>query len=389
MLLSQRRHCWANRSTSLRPYFTALLVIVATLLIFLGSWALTRTPPPGEDAASPPVRSAHARSECALVLKAPPMPPNGTASTVVFPWPLRQTVAQRRYEGLQGHLPSVPTWILTSAEDSATIGSGGRSPFSPSGRFVALLKFPDGAEGRPVGVRAARGAAPLPPAEVVVIDLFNGRERAVAITRGWDTRSGAMVQWGQSDQEVGGGKRWWGEPTAAPFRTAQRSPKACCLFPRAVPPLSQSSSFAAASSSFFSRPASSFSPSCLSPHPPPCAGGAWVSRPLALPPGPAASAFLQRHRHRQPLSAPWRRRRHCATGGHRGGPRGQTLRGRAARRGGEAQPHQRDPDPPWVPRGARLVPGTCPHSSELLPCSRCRAPPRLRPPCSWSQPCHG
>lgn len=41
------------------------------------------------------------------------------------------------------------------------------SPFSPSGQFLALLRFPPGAEGRVVGVGGAPGAGPLPFADVI------------------------------------------------------------------------------------------------------------------------------------------------------------------------------------------------------------------------------
>ena len=39
-------------------------------------------------------------------------------------------------------------------------------PRSPSGRFLALLRFPNGSEGRPVAVGAKPGSPPLALAQV-------------------------------------------------------------------------------------------------------------------------------------------------------------------------------------------------------------------------------
>jgi hypothetical protein len=145
---------------------------------------------------------------------------------------------------------------------STTFGVVG-SPFSPSGQFLALLRFPAGAEGRAVRVGEAPDADPLPFAEVwreereahpsfcarelarrstvlvvrtagararaartttsscarafsallraragvcftqvLVVDLWSGTETVVAKTRGWAAQSGAHVQWGVSDAQL-------------------------------------------------------------------------------------------------------------------------------------------------------------------------------------------
>jgi len=47
--------------------------------------------------------------------------------------PVRRTLRQRSYEGVAGRPPVVPTWILTSGDESSTIYSGA-SPF----RFASL-----------------------------------------------------------------------------------------------------------------------------------------------------------------------------------------------------------------------------------------------------------
>ena len=66
------------------------------------------------------------------------------------------------------------------------------SPFSPSGRFLALTRMP------------AEDRVPDPgePAQVVLVDLETGEERVVAETRGWDTQLGAQAQWGRDDTQL-------------------------------------------------------------------------------------------------------------------------------------------------------------------------------------------
>lgn len=66
------------------------------------------------------------------------------------------------------------------------------SPFSPSGRWLALTRLP------------AEDRLPRPGevAEVWLVDLATGEERGVAETRGWDTQLGAQVQWGATDDDL-------------------------------------------------------------------------------------------------------------------------------------------------------------------------------------------
>jgi len=65
------------------------------------------------------------------------------------------------------------------------------SPISPLERFLALTKFP----------YEDRVPEPGDVAEVVLVDLTTGETRTVAETAGWDTRTGAHVQWGGDDSE--------------------------------------------------------------------------------------------------------------------------------------------------------------------------------------------
>ncbi len=66
------------------------------------------------------------------------------------------------------------------------------SPFSPSGRWLALTRLP----------AEDRLPAPGDVAEVWLVDLSTGEERCVAETRAWDTQLGAQVQWGGSDSDL-------------------------------------------------------------------------------------------------------------------------------------------------------------------------------------------
>lgn len=66
------------------------------------------------------------------------------------------------------------------------------SPFSPSGRYVGLTRFPTD-ERLPLKDEAA---------EIVVADLETGESRVVDRTMAWDTQLGAQVQWGRSDEEL-------------------------------------------------------------------------------------------------------------------------------------------------------------------------------------------
>lgn len=117
----------------------------------------------------------------------------------------RRTVTLPKYHGVARRKPALPTWIVTNGEGiqhasvhlpilfvdafsivlqevhirlricampcayigsrSTTIGTVG-SPFSPSGQYLALLRFPASAEGSSVQVSHEIDADPLPFAEV-------------------------------------------------------------------------------------------------------------------------------------------------------------------------------------------------------------------------------
>ncbi len=71
--------------------------------------------------------------------------------------------------------PSVPVWCVTPNEGRVIHRFFDSSPFSPSGRYIALTRIP----------REDRYPRPGEVAEVVLVDLETGQERTVAETIGW------------------------------------------------------------------------------------------------------------------------------------------------------------------------------------------------------------
>lgn len=88
--------------------------------------------------------------------------------------------------------PLVPVWCITPGEGRTMHRFFDSSPISPSGRYAALTRFPF--EDR----LPSTGDA----AEVILVDLATGEERAVAETRGWDTQLGSQAQWGADDTQL-------------------------------------------------------------------------------------------------------------------------------------------------------------------------------------------
>lgn len=66
------------------------------------------------------------------------------------------------------------------------------SPLSPSGRYLALFRFP----------QETQSPKPGEVGEVILVDRQTGQERVVAQSRGWEMQLGAQVQWGRSDEEL-------------------------------------------------------------------------------------------------------------------------------------------------------------------------------------------
>jgi len=85
--------------------------------------------------------------------------------------------------------PAIPVRRVTPERAGMIHRFHDTSPFSPSGRYLALTRL------------AAEDRLPVPGdvADIVVVDLETGEARTVAKTRGADTQLGAQVQWGADD----------------------------------------------------------------------------------------------------------------------------------------------------------------------------------------------
>jgi len=90
------------------------------------------------------------------------------------------------------HNPAAPVWCVTPKEGRVIHRFFDTSPFSPSGRYLALTRLP-------YEDRLPRHGD---PAQIILVDLQRGQERVVAETRGWDTQLGAQAQWGADDSQL-------------------------------------------------------------------------------------------------------------------------------------------------------------------------------------------
>jgi hypothetical protein len=88
--------------------------------------------------------------------------------------------------------PLVPVWCVTPGKGACIHRFFDTSPFSPSGRYLAVLRMP----------REDRVNIPGEAAEIIVIDLQTGEERVVAETRGWEVQLGANINWGNEDTSL-------------------------------------------------------------------------------------------------------------------------------------------------------------------------------------------
>ncbi len=94
-----------------------------------------------------------------------------------------------RYSDFQ---TKVPVWCLTPNNGCYTHRFFDTNPISPSGRYLAVLNMPY--EDKP----ASFGDE----AEVVVVDLYDGTEKTVAKTCGWEHQLGANINWGATDNQL-------------------------------------------------------------------------------------------------------------------------------------------------------------------------------------------
>jgi hypothetical protein len=92
----------------------------------------------------------------------------------------------------EAHSPKRTAFVVTPHRRGCFHRFFDTSPFSPSGRFVALTQAPF----------EDHVNAPGDQATIVVIDLETGEEREVATTRGWEFQMGANLQWGEDDETL-------------------------------------------------------------------------------------------------------------------------------------------------------------------------------------------
>jgi hypothetical protein len=88
--------------------------------------------------------------------------------------------------------PKIPVWCVTPHEGRIIHRFFDTSPFSPSGRYMALFRMP------------FEDRRPLPgeAGQIVLVDLHEGTETVVAETCGWESQVGSNVQWGSTDNEL-------------------------------------------------------------------------------------------------------------------------------------------------------------------------------------------
>ena len=89
-------------------------------------------------------------------------------------------------------LPKVPVWCVTPNRGICIHRFFDTSPFSPSQRYLAVLRMPQETSLPEPGVTA----------EIVLIDLHTADERVIAKTAGWETQMGANINWGAHDNEL-------------------------------------------------------------------------------------------------------------------------------------------------------------------------------------------
>src|SRR4029453_19316508 len=97
-----------------------------------------------------------------------------------------------KFERSTDFAPAVPVYRVTPGLAGAIHRFHDTSPFSPSGRYLAVTCLP----------YEDRLPTPGSVADIVVVDLEAGTHATVAQTRGWDTQLGAQLQWGADDRSL-------------------------------------------------------------------------------------------------------------------------------------------------------------------------------------------
>jgi len=84
---------------------------------------------------------------------------------------------------------SRPVWRITNGNYSTIHRFFDSSPFSPSGRYIGLTRFPS-------------SFGSWDSSKIVIVDLLTGDEKVLGSTRAWGSQLGAQVQWGSSDNAI-------------------------------------------------------------------------------------------------------------------------------------------------------------------------------------------
>jgi hypothetical protein len=97
-----------------------------------------------------------------------------------------------RFPAYTEYNPKVPVWCITPKEGRVIHRFFDTSPFSPSGRYMALFRMPI----------EDRNPNPGEAGQIILVDLITGEEKVLAETCGWETQVGANVQWGTDDSQL-------------------------------------------------------------------------------------------------------------------------------------------------------------------------------------------
>lgn len=90
------------------------------------------------------------------------------------------------------HDPQVPVYCVTPHLPGTIHRFYDTSPFSPSGRYIAVTQL----------ASELRLPKPGDSARIILVDLEHGDFRCVAETQAWDTQLGAQLQWGGDDNTL-------------------------------------------------------------------------------------------------------------------------------------------------------------------------------------------
>lgn len=79
--------------------------------------------------------------------------------------------------------PVVPVWCVTPKRKGCIHRYFDTSPFSPSGKYMAVFQLP----------YEDRLPEPGDTGQVILVDLETGEDRVAAETRGWEAQEGANL----------------------------------------------------------------------------------------------------------------------------------------------------------------------------------------------------